>query len=39
MHYMQPLLGLSTLAKEFTAAARIMQNFSNESSILAPGWV
>ena len=29
--------GLSTLAKEFTAATRIMQSSSNELSTLVPG--
>ena len=37
--YMLPPLGLSTLANEFTAAARIIQSFSNELSILVSGKV
>ena len=32
-------LGLSTLAKEFTAAARIMQSSSNELGTLVSGKV
>ena len=34
-----PPWGLSTLAKEFTAAARTMQSSSNESSTLVSGKV
>ncbi len=34
-----PPWGLSTLAKEFTAAARIMQTSSNELSTLVSGKV
>ena len=34
-----PPWGLSTLAKEFTAAARIMQRSSNELSTLVSGRV
>ena len=32
-------MGLSTLAKEFLAAARLMQNSSNELSTLVSGKV
>ena len=37
--YTLPHMGLSTLAKEFAAAARIMQSSSNELSTLVSGKV